>query len=73
MGILLDFGDDEKNWAILFVALEVEGERFRVEGAMLGTAAGVVAVEDEKIFGFRGIRYRVSCWARFFPSSEANL
>lgn len=54
--MLPDFWDDEKNWAILFVAFEVDDARLRVEGAMIGIAgAGVAAVEDENRLGFRGI------------------
>ena len=46
LGMLPDFGDDEKNWAILFVVFEVDDARLRVEGAMMGIAgAGVAAVE----------------------------
>lgn len=53
------------------MVLEVEDERFRVEGAMIGTA-GVVAVEDEKIFGFRGISCEL-LGKVFFTFSEADL
>lgn len=58
VGILVVLGDDEKNWAILLVALAVEEERLRVE-AIIGSEASVLE-EDEKMLGFRGI---VSYWS----------
>lgn len=69
--MLVDFGEEEKNWAILFVVLDVEDERFRVEAAMIGTA-GVVAVEEEKRFGFRGISCELR-WVRIFPHRGRSL
>lgn len=55
--MLPDFGDDEKNWAILFVVFEVDGARLRVEEAMIGIAGAGVAAgeEDENRLGFRGM------------------
>lgn len=60
-GMLVVLGDDEKNWAILLVALMVEDERLRVLEAIIGSEASVLE-EEEKKLGFRGI---VSYW---FPN-----
>lgn len=70
--MLLDFGDEEKNWAILFVVLEVEDERFRVEEAIIGTAG--VVIEEEKRFGFRGISWTtIAVLSRFGATTVGKV